>query len=344
MSIRTCKSNFVSLNVFFVLLFLTSCAAVAGNTSVLEAHSDTADLYHWTRITENAEFPVGYNFPVFVAKDKMWAFHAEGNWYSTDGISWFKSSLESLRKNVYQSHYVQFNGAVYALGNNAGNYQSIRFDPRIRRTTDYKKWEDLGQANMPRRMFPGVVVFKEKIWLIGGYDGREYHNDIWNSKDGTNWVKVSEKSSWSPRNVSTITVFKDKLFLIGGGVIDGDQNPNLSSHKEIWSSENGSDWTRVSTSGVMTHRGFPIEFDGKLWLIGANRDGTFSRSSLVSADGANWKEQSAPWTPRGGSTAWIFQNRLFVTGGKYSVTANGQIQFIYSNDVWAMEKKMGAGS
>jgi hypothetical protein len=70
--------------------------------------------------------------------------------------------------------------------------------------------------------------------------------------------------------------------------------------------------------------------------VGANRDGTFSRAVLVTDDGRTWREQSAPWSPRGGVATWVFDNKLYMTGGKYSVTENGEIKFMYSNDVWFM--------
>jgi hypothetical protein len=82
----------------------------------------------------------------------------------------------------------------------------------------------------------------------------------------------------------------------------------------------------------------PIVFDGKLWLVGANRDGAFGKSSLTTEDGLTWKEEAAPWSPRGGVATWIYDGKLFITGGKYSVTENGVIRFIYSNDVWSMAR------
>ncbi len=56
-------------------------------------------------------------------------------------------------------------------------------------------------------------------------------------------------------------------------------------------------------------------------------------------NGEIWQEQSAPWSPRGGSVVWVFDNKLFMTGGKYSFTEKGEITFVYSNDVWALSKK-----
>jgi hypothetical protein len=32
-------------------------------------------------------------------------------------------------------------------------------------------------------------------------------------------------------------------------------------------------------------------------------------------------------------------NKLFLTGGKSSHTEDGEIKFVYSSDVWAMERK-----
>jgi hypothetical protein len=86
--------------------------------------------------------------------------------------------------------------------------------------------------------------------------------------------------------------------------------------------------------------GTPIVFDDKLWLIGANRgDGSFSNALYVSADGADWQEQSAPWSPRGGAVVWLFGDKLYLTGGKYSEAGNGEIKFVYSNDVWALSRQ-----
>src|SRR5205807_8276371 len=62
----------------------------------------------------------------------------------------------------------------------------------------------------------------------------------------------------------------------------------------------------------------------------------FQNAVLVSGDGMNWTEQTAPWTTRCGVATCVYDGKLFMTGGKYSVTENGNIRFIYSNDVWYM--------
>lgn len=136
-------------------------------------------------------------------------------------------------------------------------------------------------------------------------------------------------------------MFKNRIWIIGGGVIDGDKVNNPNSDKEIWSSDDGINWTQATNNSTDKLSRTPIVFDDKLWLIGGNRnDGNFANALYVSDDGVNWQEQSAPWSPRGGTVAWVFDEKLFMTGGKYSFTKNGEITFVYSNDVWAMSKSI----
>ena len=298
--------------------------------------------YEWTQLTEAAAFPKSYNFPVFVAKEKMYAFLGQGIWTSTDGRDWTKTQLEPIRTDVYATQYVQFRDAIYALGNNRGNYERMTFGSTIRRTRDFSTWETLAdQTNLPGRIFPTIVVFRDKMWLIGGYDGSRFYNDVWSSVDGVVWTRVVDKAGWSPRASSRAIVFNDRLWLFGGGVIDGMSDNNPNSKHEIWSSTDGVKWERWTGDMPVAAGGTPVVFDGELWLVAANRDGTFGRSSLVTSDLKNWRQETAPWSPRGAAAAWVYDNRLFMTGGKYSVTENGEIRFIYSNDVWVMNKRKG---
>lgn len=296
----------------------------------------------WREISKSAAFPQGYGFPVFVAKEKIYAFHPESVWTSADGgANWTKTGLPSIRREANETRYIQFKDAVYALGQNKGNYLSgIKFSSTIRRTTDFKKWETVAEkSELPNRVFYGSIVSGDKIWLMGGYDGKNYHNDIWNSADGVHWKKVAEHAAWSPRNVGVLE-FRNRFWIFGGGVIDGDRDINPGSSKEVWSSADGINWTQIKIKTERPIGGTPIVFDDKLWFVGANRnDGDFDNAVLVSEDGIAWKSESAPWSPRGAVAVWVFGDKLFMTGGKYSYMKNGEPVFVYSNDVWAMSRK-----
>jgi len=295
--------------------------------------------YVWRNVTAAAQFPQGYNYPVFVLNGEMFALN-NGGWFSKDGQNWTQTPLSESGLNPAYQKFVQFGGAVYALGALTGNYLDFKISTRILRTRDGKMWETVAEkSNLPERIFYGAVVFKDKIWLIGGFDGKRYYSDVWNSTDGINWKRVAEKCEWSPRNPSVTVVFKDKIWMMGGGVIDGEKNENPSSYKEIWTSEDGKTWTLVKTNSTRKWRGNPVVFDDKLWLAGANRGGTFESAVWMTEDGASWREYSAPWSPRGAVAVWVFGDRLFLTGGKSSYLENGETKFVYSNDVWAMSKE-----
>jgi hypothetical protein len=320
-----------TLGVLFVL-----CAPILACT---RSNAKPGD-YVWNEVTSKAAFPQGYNYPVFVINEKMFAVQ-NGGWLSADGKNWRKTDLPESGLNSGYQDYVQFKGAIYALGTMQGNYMNMQLSSKIARTSDFKTWETLGEkSNLPERIFYGATVFRDKIWLVGGYDGKNYYNDAWNSADGVKWNRVAEKTAWSPRLVGTIVQFKNRLWIFGGGVIDGEKEINPDSNKEVWSSEDGVNWMQEKMKTERGGGGTPIVFDNKLWFVGVNRnDGNFDNAISVSADGVTWETQSAPWSPRGGVVVWIFGGKLFMTGGKYSYLKNGEPVFIYSNDVWAMSKR-----
>jgi hypothetical protein len=83
-------------------------------------------------------------------------------------------------------------------------------------------------------------VFQGYIWLMGGFaqrdsseNARNNLNDIWITKDGINWEKYMPLNPWSIRHASYHTVFKNKIWLMGGF-----DNFELSGfHNDIWTFE-----------------------------------------------------------------------------------------------------------
>jgi hypothetical protein len=147
-----------------------------------------------------------------------------------------------------------------------------------------------------------------------------------------------ENAPWSPRTGPVVAVFKGEIWLLGGGTIDGQPRINPTSEREVWASRDGKTWRQVEADLKRKWRGTPVVFDDKLWLVGANRGGTFESAVWVTDNGSNWKELSAPWSPRGAVAAWVFGEKLFMTGGKSSHVENGETKFVFSNDVWAMSR------
>lgn len=317
-----------------------AAAMLVGNVTTDTKPAPAAATYAWSTETASAAFDGAYNFPVFVVRGEMWALHPRGAWASHDGRAWTRSPLPPSGLNSGYQKYVAFRDAVYALGTMTGNYQDLHLSSRIARTADLRRWEVVAsQSELPSRVFYGAVAHDGKIWLLGGFDGHSYLNDVWSSTDAVHWTRVAEHAPWSARDVDMAVEFKGQLWVIGGGVIDGEREPNPNARREVWSSADGIRWVKHRGRSGAAWGGAPVVYDDQLWLIAANRNSTFAPSLLVTTDGESWKEESAPWSARGSPAVWVSGDKLFMAGGKYSVMKNGAPEFIYWNDVWSMSRR-----
>jgi hypothetical protein len=313
---------------------LVSCngQSKAGTTNL--PPEEASPDYKWTEHTGNASFPKSYNFQLFNIHDTLWVFHPAGNWFSVNGKDWNKSGLTNSIYNLAFLDYVVFNNSVLGLGHFEGNIERFKLTTEIYQTTDMKNWTILSkESNLPKRFFYHPFVFKNKIWIVGGSAGDDSFADVWNSDDGVNWVKRADNMPFGKRDGSQFVIHRDKVYMI---------------NNDVWSSEDGLNWTletKELVKGETIHGSAAVVFDDQIWLLGCNRNGKFKSEILVSDDGKAWKAQRAPWSPRGGIAACIFQGKIFMTGGKYGGPGiAGQTEFVYSNDVWSLEKITSNGN
>jgi hypothetical protein len=289
--------------------------------------------YEWTELTNNASFPKSYNFQLFATNDIVWAFHPDGNWYSLNGKEWIKSQLTNSIYNLAFLNYVQFNNAILGLGHFEGNIEKFKLTTPIYKTTDMKNWAILSEkSNLPERFFYHPFVFNNTLWIIGGSNGTDQFSDIWNSDDGVSWIKRADNLPFGKRDGSQFVVFNNKIFML---------------NNDVWSSTDGLNWSKEADAIVSGENIFgyaAVVYDNHIWLLGCNRNEKFKSEILVSPDGKNWTAQRAPWSPRGGIAACVFKGKIIMTGGKYGGPGiEGQTEFVYSNDVWSLEKATSTG-
>lgn len=312
----------------FYLIGMTACSSVSVATSNAQTTppDSTSTPQIWVKVLDESPWPKSYNFQMFVIDGRLLTIHPQGTWFSSDSKTWTKSQLPNAISNQAFLDYVFFKDALHGLGYLNGNIERFTFKPEIYRTRDYKKWETISKnSNLPRRFFYHPFVFKDKIWIIGGEDKSTKYDDIWNSSDGINWVKQKSGLPFGARSGSKIVELNDKLYLL---------------NNDVWSSTDALSWDRVTSEIVKGEEIFgyaAVVFEQKIWLLGCNRNGQFSSQVIVSSDGKTWEGQDAPWSPRGGIAAAVFDNKLYITGGKYGGTPN-QPNFIYSNDLWALSR------
>src|SRR5262249_41927291 len=106
------------------------------------------------------------------------------------------------------------------------------------------------------------------------------------------WVQVTDKAGWQPRDSSGEVVFRDQLWILGGWFDSFSAPP-----RDVWSSADGKTWKLVTKEAPWKHSDLPMTlvFKDRMWLMGGWFNGRLpghSASSAVwsSTDGAKWEE------------------------------------------------------
>ena len=207
----------------------------------------------------------------------------------------------------------------------------------------------------------GALVYKNKMWLIGGWNPsdkihfpRMCNNEVWSSKDGTEWILEKANTfhfdgktfnrhlDWEGRHTAGHVIFNDKMWIVGGDINQGHY------HCDVWNSDDGKKWDYVNMSKPVPwgpralHHTFV--FNNEIWVVGgqtlpqfAESDEKFHNDVWCSADGINWRQVAteSPWSPRGtiGGNA-IFQDKIWILGGATYATTDHPERLLY-NDVWS---------
>ncbi|MHB9028197.1 MAG: Kelch repeat-containing protein [Candidatus Latescibacterota bacterium] len=246
-------------------------------------------------------------------------------------IEWKQAAIESPWCPRDSAGEVVYGGKMWILGgwtiDSAGNFQRLN---DIWSSSDGVSWERVNEAApWPVRNLPGAVVFRDKMWILGGCTGKESLNDVWFSTDGKNWTPSPVPAPWSARLAFGCTVYKDKLWVIGGMDMKTMRHSN-----DVWNSADGIHWTRVSAKAPWSPRAmFPlVELGGKLWLFGG---GVYDRKSenyhdvWYTEDGVKWVRAAgdAGWAERRFHIIQKYGKELWLFGG----VTDGNVNL---NDVW----------
>lgn len=203
-----------------------------------------------------------------------------------------------------------------------------------RKEIDRAAWTPSGQSMS--------VTFAGRLWRMGGFIERENRvvpiSEIWSSADGRNWTLAIAAPAWRARGGGALVVHTGKLWLLGGTQHpknEGDQ-PAFS---DVWSTENGVDWTVATLKAPWKPRAFhsAIAHDGRLWVMGGGHWGknpTLYRDVWSSLDGINWKEHSSKsaWPGRIWATAASYEGLLWIMGGFIDTPRGGVNDIWYSDD------------
>jgi hypothetical protein len=244
---------------------------------------------HWNLITEAAQWPHRDSPGAVIFQDKMWIL---GGWQMLGPDRFGRLS------DVWRSR-------------------------------DGVTWDNLGEAPWPARNLSGCLVFKDAIWLLGGFDGVNSLADVWRSEDGRNWEQMRVDAPWCGRGAFGCSVHNDKLWVYGG--VNWENKIPLG---DVWYSDNGIDWNLATKTPGWSPRGMfsSLVWQDRIWILGGGiyHDRETNHSDVWSSqDGIRWEKvvEHAGWPPRRFHKSIVYRDHLWLLGG----ATNGSINL---NDVW----------
>ena len=151
-----------------------------------------------------------------------------------------------------------------------------------------------------------------------------------------NWVQVTDRAGWQPRDSQGELVFQDRLWILGGWFNSFEAPP-----RDVWSSQDGKTWNQIAAMAPWRHSdlAMTLTFDQRMWLFGGWYNGRLpdhsaSNEVWFSRDGKAWEKatSSAGWTPRIAAGAVAFQDKMWLLGGTEDYYFGDEKSL--RNDVW----------
>ena len=302
--------------------------------------SQESESYRWTSITLKAPFAGRDGAGAVVFKSRMWllggwnlgdriSFPDICNsevWSSADGLNWILEVPQAPWEGRHTAGYVGYDNKIWIVGGDANQHH---YQNDVWNTKDGVHWTLVNDCVPWRpRVLHYTLVHNRKIWVMGGQTLPQFapsvpeevfYNDVWNSHDGVSWTQVTQSAAWAPRGmIGGYVVFKDRMWILGGGTYDTPSIPARTFYNEVWSSADGVDWKRHVEFAPWQPRQYHdvAVFDGKMWVL-EGYDGDSNRDDVwYSSDGANWYElPNTPWAPRHAASVFTYDHALWVVAG-----------------------------
>ena len=120
-------------------------------------------------------------------------------------------------------------------------------------STDGASWTlENPHAPWEGRHTAGYVVHNGRMWIVGGDCNQgHYQNDIWSSADGIHWDLANDHVPWAPRVLHYTLAFDGRIWVMGGQTIPNFADADEVFHNDVWSSDDGVNWTQVTKQRSM---------------------------------------------------------------------------------------------
>jgi hypothetical protein len=282
-----------------------------------------------------------------VFRDRLWilggwfdSFSAPPRdvWSSPDGKAWTQVTREAPWKHSDLPMTLVFHDRMWLLGGwFNGRLPGHSAGSEVWSSADGVRWERAtGRAGWGPRLAAGAVVFRGRIWVLGGTedyyfgDAKSLKNDVWSSADGKEWRRETAAAPWSPRAYHAAVVHDGKMWVLGGG----NYVPEYQARNDVWCSPDGVHWEQVTGAAPWLPRIWfsAVAYRDRLWVLGgwSNHPARNWGDVWYSADGRHWAQlrSRVVWKARHEHSAYVFRDRLWVAGGHAQPL---------SSEVWSLE-------
>ncbi|XAZ22756.1 hypothetical protein LVY75_28725 [Sinorhizobium sp. B11] len=251
-------------------------------TELLRDVWNSADGVKWNMVQEKLPFHYT-DLPMTIPfKNKIWVMGGttlsdpanlttNAVWNSDDGVIWNKANPAAAWSPRTGTPIVEFNGRLWIFGGLEIIDGKQTFKNDVWSSVDGVNWEKVTEhAQWTPRAFHGAIVYNGRLWVLGGGSYTPDYialNDVWNSVDGVNWVKVSN-APWHGRIWFSAITYQNRMWVIGGW------SKETLNRNGIWYSDDGERWTRLALSKTWRarHEQSTYVFHGKVYFAGGHAD------------------------------------------------------------------------
>ncbi|MES2356537.1 MAG: galactose oxidase [Pseudomonadota bacterium] len=299
---------------------------------------------NWVKVSEHANWQPRDSPGELVFKDQLWilggwfsSYAAPPNdvWSSPDGKDWSLIEQTAPWKHGDLPMTLVFDNKMWVMGGwHNGRLPDRSASNEVWSSTDGARWEEIAKnAQWSPRLGAGAVVFRGKMWILGGIEDyyfgntKSLKNDVWSSSDGKNWQLATANAGWSPRAYHAAVVHDGKIWVLGGG----NYTPEYQALNDVWCSEDGIHWTKVTEQAGWSPRIWfsSVVYQNRIWVIGGWSNHPYKNWNDVwySADGKSWKKFTTNriWKGRHEHSTLVLQDKIWVIGG-----------FPLNNEVWSL--------
>lgn len=301
----------------------------------------------WVRVAEHAAWQARDSQAEVVFNDRLWIL---GGWFDSfkpaprdvwstaDGANWQQVTPEAPWKHSDLGMAANFAGRMWFLGGwYNGRLPGHEASSEAWSSGDGSQWRlDTAKPGWTPRLAAACVVFKDKLWLLGGVedyyfgDRHSLKNDVWSTADGANWQLETDHAAWPARAYHQAAVLEGKIYLFGGG----NYQPEYEARNDVWSSSDGVHWDQVTKQAGWSARLWfsSVVYRERMWVLGgwSNNPSRNLGDVWYSRDGKDWQQlvSRVIWKERHEHSAFVWRDKMWVAGGHAQPLVN---------DVWSLD-------